>query len=147
MIMYTTQAQAIQTITKLLTAHGYDPQDYDVLTIADLYHQEQGNYDDILGNPSIVWNYLNGINADALPASFAPRDWDKPEHNHVPPLDRFEVYDGPTIGGIKSNWQPGWGTLINLPWIGQTGDGLGVTIAEAKQLRDDLTAILEQLDQ
>src|SRR5699024_2170255 len=131
-----------ESVTKLLKAHGYDPAEYDVLTIAEEYRQETGGYESIFANPSIVFAYVD----QQAPQGFVLRDWDAPEHDDTAPRDRFVVADGPESGGVESNWQPGWGVLIDLPAVGHTGDGLGVSVEEARQLRDDLTAVLQQLE-
>lgn len=57
--MYVTEQQAIQTITDLLRAHGYDPAQYNLLTIVEEYRLETGGYDDVLGNAHIVWAYVD----------------------------------------------------------------------------------------
>lgn len=80
------------------------------------------------------------------PHNFSARDWTAPEHNTTAPQDRFEIFDGPTAGGIESNWQPNTGVRIDLPELGPMSDGLDVSVADARKLRDDLTALLDQLD-
>jgi hypothetical protein len=147
MTIFKTQHQAVQTLTKLLQAHGYDPADYDLVSIADEYHQQHDNYD-VLEHPSTIWAAVfdnEQHKTTTPPAAFTPRDWDAPEYADIAPRDRFEISEGPASGGVESIWQPGWGVLLNLPPVGHTGDGLGVTISEATQLRDNLTVVLKQL--
>lgn len=79
------------------------------------------------------------------PQNFIPRDWHTKEYDDTEPHDRFEIHDGPQQGGIETNWQPDWGVLLDLPPIGQAGDGLGTTIEEARRLRDSLNVILDAL--
>ncbi|MDN5731193.1 MAG: hypothetical protein L0I94_06815 [Yaniella sp.] len=57
--MYITENQAVQNVSRLLKAHGYDPAEYDVLTITEEYRQETGGYESIFENPEIVWAYVD----------------------------------------------------------------------------------------
>lgn len=59
---YATQAQAVQAITGLLEAHGYNPADYDLSKIADEYRLETGGYESIYDSISIVWAYVDEVN-------------------------------------------------------------------------------------
>lgn len=53
-MMYTTQTQAVQQIEATLKNAGLDHSNYDVLTIADEYHQETNGYDNIDQNSEMV---------------------------------------------------------------------------------------------
>ena len=55
---YNTEQQTIESVTKLLTAHGYDPNEYDVEQIAADYLHEPGLYNSVYANPSYVWSNL-----------------------------------------------------------------------------------------
>lgn len=53
--LYNTEQQTIESVNKLLTAHGYDPAEYDVPAIAADYLHEPGLYDSVFDNPSMAW--------------------------------------------------------------------------------------------
>lgn len=148
--MYTTKTQAVQNVSKLLKAHGYDPAAYDLLSIADEYRQETGGYESIFDNPGIVWAYVDQHHApatDTPPANFVPRDWDAPEHADIAPRDRYEVYDGPEHGGVVAVWQPDDGVTVDVDHYCKEKGWLTMDLSEAKRLHADLTKVLAKIDQ
>jgi hypothetical protein len=52
---FNTEQQTIESVTKLLTAHGYDPAEYDLEKIAADYLHEPGLYESVYDNPGMVW--------------------------------------------------------------------------------------------
>lgn len=81
------------------------------------------------------------------PTGFTERNWERDEPN-IAPRDRFELYDGPSSGGVSSRWQSDWGTELSLDGYDRLHplDGLDIPIESARALRDDLTAVLDQIE-
>lgn len=149
-VFYNTKQQTIDSVNELLTAHGYDPAEYDAEKIAENYMHKPGLYNSVFENPSMVWPYVDQHHApatDTPPANFVPRDWDAPEHADIAPRDRFEVYDGPTHGGTTTHWEPDHGVGINVDGYCDVGQGITMRIDVARRLRDDLTKVLAKIDQ
>lgn len=57
--MHTTQTRTVQNISALLRAHGYDPVQYDLLSIAEKYRRKQGGHKSIFEHPEIVWTHVD----------------------------------------------------------------------------------------
>lgn len=58
-VFYNTKQQTIDSVNELLTAHGYDPTEYDAEKIAENYMHKLGLYNSVFENPSMVWGYVD----------------------------------------------------------------------------------------
>lgn len=77
--------------------------------------------------------------------NFQPVDWAN-DHPDVAPEDRFDMTEGPSRGGVETSQSPNFPVLVHVDGYAGPGEGLSMSIHAAKQLRDDLTAVLDQLE-
>ncbi|OAV62571.1 hypothetical protein [Enteractinococcus helveticum] len=81
------------------------------------------------------------------PAGFTPRNWDAEKYRSLEPEERYEVYDGPTTGGLESWHEADQDIKIDVDHYCLEGQWMVLDLAGAKRLHADLTALLEQLEQ
>lgn len=77
--------------------------------------------------------------------SFQPVDWVN-DHPGVAPNDRFDMTEGPSHGGVTTSQTPNAPVHVHVDGYAGPGEGLSMSVDAAKQLRDDLTTVLGQLE-
>jgi len=142
---YNDALEAVQRITR----NGYPHQQFNIAAIVKDFHHRFGHYDITAAEISshTFWAIAEKHNLTLPEGPFNDRDWDAPEYAHISPRDRYEVADGPAQGDVTSVWQPGFGITIDLPRLGPHGDGLGVSLTDARRLLQDLQTVINKIDQ
>lgn len=84
---------------------------------------------------------------EALPMKFIKRDWNAEQYQSFEPDMQFEIYDGPTTGGLTSWCEPGQDIRIDAEGYCLEGQWMVLDVIKAKRLHADLTSLLELLEQ